>query len=319
MANYLVTGCAGFIGSQLCERLLGQGDRVTGIDCFTDYYAEARKRKNLQTSLADSNFTFIEGDLVETDLKAAIDSCDCVFHTAGQPGVRGSWGEQFDLYTRNNILATQRLLEAVKEVKPDTRVVYSSSSSVYGNTDDLPTREAALPKPYSPYGATKLAAEHLCMLYHSNYRIPVVSLRYFTVYGPRQRPDMAFNIFIKALLKGERLRVLGDGAQTRDFTFVGDIVNANLSASTKPVEGGIFNLGGGSRISLKGAIETLEQVMGVKALIDYQQKNKGDVRDTWADTTQAQNRLDFHPLTTLEEGLSRQASWEKEALEAEES
>ncbi|MBI1389232.1 MAG: NAD-dependent epimerase/dehydratase family protein [bacterium] len=315
--TYLVTGCAGFIGSQICERLLSQNETVIGLDVFTDYYNPERKRKNLAAALKQDRFQFVEGDLAEMDLRPVIESVDCVFHTAGQPGVRGSWGSQFDLYTRNNIRATQRLLECIKETRPGVRVVYSSSSSVYGNTNQLPTSETAVPRPYSPYGATKLAAEHLCNLYHANYGVPVVSLRYFTVYGPRQRPDMAFNIFTKAILQDRPITVLGDGGQTRDFTFVGDIVAANLSASQKPVEGGIFNLGGGSRISLMGAVEILEKIIGKSARIERKERNKGDVRDTWADTTQAQTRLGYKPAVSLEEGLRQQVAWEEEALRAE--
>jgi UDP-glucose 4-epimerase len=316
--SYLVTGCAGFIGSQLCERLLEQGESVIGLDCITDYYSPARKKRNLSTILDNDHFTFIEGDILTTNLTPLLAQSDCVFHTAGQPGVRGSWGDQFDLYTRNNILATQRLLESIKEIGQDIRVVYSSSSSVYGNTNQLPTSETAVPRPYSPYGATKLTAENLCMLYHDNYGIPVVSLRYFTVYGPRQRPDMAFNIFIKAMLHDEPIYVLGDGKQTRDFTFVQDIISANISASQKPVEGKIFNLGGGSRISLAGVIEKLETVVGVKADIVHKEKNLGDVRDTWADTTQAKKYLDFKPATSLDEGLAQQVAWEKAVMAGEE-
>ncbi|MDP8243903.1 MAG: GDP-mannose 4,6-dehydratase [Candidatus Hinthialibacter antarcticus] len=316
--SYLVTGCAGFIGSQLCERLLQQGEEVIGLDCFTDYYSPARKKRNLSAIRENPNFTFIEGDILSTNLLPLLAQSDCVFHTAGQPGVRGSWGQQFDVYTKNNILATQCLLESIKKSERRIRVVYSSSSSVYGNTDQLPTSETAVPRPYSPYGATKLTAEHLCMLYHDNYNIPVVSLRYFTVYGPRQRPDMAFNIFIKAMLNDDPIIVLGDGQQTRDFTFVQDIISANIAAAQLPVEGKIFNLGGGTRISLAGVIQKLEKVMGVKANIEYREKNLGDVRDTWADTKQARKHLDYKPETGLDEGLAQQAAWEKAVLSGEE-
>ncbi len=308
---YLVTGCAGFIGSQLCERLLQQGEEVIGLDCFTDYYSPARKKRNLETIEDHPNFNFIKGDILHTNLVPILAQCDCVFHTAGQPGVRGSWGQQFDQYTKNNVLATQRLLESVRTTGEPIRVVYSSSSSIYGNTDQLPTSETALPRPYSPYGVTKLSAEQLCMLYHDNYNIPVVSLRYFTVYGPRQRPDMAFTIFIKAMLNNLPITVLGDGKQTRDFTFVQDIITANISASKLPVEGKVFNLGGGTRISLMGVIEKLESIVGVKADIDYRERNRGDVRDTYADTTQAQTYLEYDPKTSLDQGLKQQVDWQK--------
>lgn len=219
---YLVTGCAGFIGSHLCERLLSAGETVWGVDIFTDYYDSSIKRRNLASYRDHQGFTFIEADLAQDDLRPLLESVDCVFHTAGQPGVRGSWGDQFDVYLRNNIHATQRLLESIKTVGKEIRVVYSSSSSVYGNTDQLPTSETALPRPYSPYGMTKLAAEQLCLLYFDNYKIPVTALRYFTVYGPRQRPDMAFHLFIKSIVRDEPIVILGDGEQTRDFTYVDD-------------------------------------------------------------------------------------------------
>jgi len=307
----LVTGCAGFIGSQLCERLTERGDSVIGVDCFTSYYAEQRKRANLEKLKDRPNFQLVEGDLLVIDLKNLFSTADCVFHTAGQPGVRGSWGEQFDEYVRNNILATQRLLEAVKSNGGHTKVVFSSSSSIYGNVDRLPVTENDLPRPFSPYGTTKLAAEHLCMLYHANYGVPVVSLRYFTVYGPRQRPDMAFHIFIKALLQNAPITILGDGRQTRDFTYVDDIIDANLAAADKPVAGEIFNIGGGSRQSLRDAVAFLEKISERKANMDSRPAIRGDVRDTWADTERAKIYLGFQPKVTLEEGLKRQFEWEK--------
>ncbi|MEW6237110.1 MAG: NAD-dependent epimerase/dehydratase family protein [Candidatus Omnitrophota bacterium] len=307
----LVTGCAGFIGSQLCERLAERGDSVIGVDCFTSYYAEQRKRANLAALMARPNFTLVEGDLLALDLKNLLSPVDCVFHTAGQPGVRGSWGGQFDEYVRNNILATQRLLEAVKSNGGHTKVVFSSSSSIYGNVERLPVSESDLPRPFSPYGTTKLAAEHLCMLYHANYGVSIVSLRYFTVYGPRQRPDMAFHIFIKALLQNAPIILHGDGCQTRDFTYVDDIVDANLAAADKPVAGEIFNIGGGSRQSLRDAIAILERISGQKADLDCRPAIYGDVRDTWADTERARQYLGFQPKVALDEGLKRQFEWEK--------
>lgn len=308
---YLVTGCAGFIGSHLCERLLSAGETVWGVDIFTDYYDSSIKRRNLASYRDHQGFTFIEADLAQDDLRPLLESVDCVFHTAGQPGVRGSWGDQFDVYLRNNIHATQRLLESIKTVGKEIRVVYSSSSSVYGNTDQLPTSETALPRPYSPYGMTKLAAEQLCLLYFDNYKIPVTALRYFTVYGPRQRPDMAFHLFIKSIVRDEPIVILGDGEQTRDFTYVDDIVTANLTAAEKPVEGGVFNLGGGSRISVNGVLRILETISGKSPKTDYREKTLGDVRDTAADVARAQSQLGYKPSVALEEGLRRQFEWEK--------
>jgi len=307
----MVTGCAGFIGSRLCETLLGEGNSVVGVDSFTPYYDPAIKRGNLNPFKTDPRFQLVEKNLETADLRPYLDGVECIFHTAGQPGVRGSWGEQFDLYTRNNILATQRLLEAVKGVGKGIKIVFSSSSSIYGNTDQLPTSETALPCPYSPYGTTKLAAEHLCMLYHANYGVPAVALRYFTVYGPGQRPDMAFHLFIKALLENAPITILGDGSQTRDFTYVDDIVQANLAAAWKSVEGEIFNIGGGSRVDLRDVLSLLEQVTGLTPNLEYQPTMKGDVRDTSADTAKARGQLEYVPKITLEEGLRRQFAWEK--------
>ncbi len=307
----LVTGCAGFIGSRLSELLLQRGEIVLGLDTFTTYYDPALKRENLETFKDYERFQFIQKDLATDDLQPILEQVECVFHTAGQPGVRGSWGDQFDEYLRNNVLATQRLLESIKKVNRNIKVVFSSSSSIYGNPEQLPTSEKALPRPYSPYGTTKLAAEHLCMLYHANYGIPAVALRYFTVYGPFQRPDMAFHIFIKALLEHTPIILLGDGSQTRDFTFVDDIVQANLLAATKPVEGDIFNIGGGSRISLREVINMLEKVTGIAPVVEIQPPTKGDVRDTSANIVKAQSLLEYDPKVTLEEGLKHQFEWEK--------
>lgn len=308
----LVTGCAGFIGSTLAARLLAQGEAVLGVDCFSPYYDAALKKSNLTGLMGQAGFQFIEGDLVTMDLAPLLERVEAVFHTAGQPGVRGSWGAQFETYVRNNIMATQRLLEGIKIGGRAVKVIYSSSSSVYGNTDQLPITETALPRPYSPYGATKLAAEHLCMLYHANHGVPVISLRYFTVYGPRQRPDMAFHIFCKALVRDEPIRILGDGTQTRDFTFVEDIVAANLAAYRASLAGKIFNLGGGCRIDVNGVLEILGRISGKTPRVAYQEKMQGDVKDTWADTTQAQQKLGFAPQVPLAEGLRREWEWARE-------
>lgn len=307
--TYVVTGCAGFIGSHLCERLIERGESVIGVDSFTDYYAPDRKRQNLSGLLTSERFRLVETDLASGDAADWLQQAECVFHTAGQPGVRGSWGDQFDLYLRNNVHATQRLLETIRRVNPEIRVVYSSSSSVYGNTDQLPTTETALPQPYSPYGATKLAAEHLCMLYHANYGIPVVALRYFTVYGPRQRPDMAFHLFLQSILQGKPIRILGDGRQTRDFTYVQDIVSANLAAAEKPVAGRVFNLGGGSRVSVNEVLDKLRSLSGVGFEVEYRERTRGDVRDTSADTTRAREDLGYSPSVSLEDGLRAQLDW----------
>ena len=226
----LVTGCAGFIGSHLTESLLADGHVVLGVDCFNDNYGRRDKLENLAHAQQWDGFEFVPVDLSRGDLHDLVEECDVVFHLAAEPGVRASWSGRFETYVRNNVVATQHLLEAARRV-PERRVVYASSSSVYGQAEQLPTAEDVLPQPFSPYGMTKLAAEHLCGLYHANYGVETVSLRYFTVYGPRQRPDMAFNIFCRAALAGETITIYGDGSQTRDFTFVGDIVAATPGAS----------------------------------------------------------------------------------------
>ena len=223
-----MTGAAGFIGSNLSENLIDSGNHVIGVDCFTDYYPKEQKLANLKNLLSHGSFTFLEEDIVSLNLDKLLEGIDYVFHEAAQPGVRSSWGSNFEVYTRNNISATQRLLEASRKVKLK-KFVYASSSSVYGDCP-LPMREDRLTRPVSPYGVSKLAAEHLCYLYWKNYAIPTVSLRYFTVFGPRQRPDMAFNRFIRAILKGDEITVFGNGSQTRDFTYVSDIVQANVLA-----------------------------------------------------------------------------------------
>src|SRR5581483_8871912 len=223
----LVTGVAGFVGSHLAERLLADGHVVCGIDAFIDYYPRSIKEKSLEGPRSWQRFTFVEGNLLDIALPPVLDGVDWVFHQAAQAGVRASWGKEFTRYVDCNVLATQRLLEALMHSKSLQRFVYASSSSVYGDTTTFPVKETTLTHPVSPYGVTKLAAEHLCSLYHRNFGIPTVSLRYFTVYGPRQRPDMAFHRFCKAVLDRRSIRVFGDGLQTRDFTYVSDVVEAN--------------------------------------------------------------------------------------------
>ncbi len=306
----LVTGAAGFIGSHLCQRLLQDGHDVVGLDCFTDYYPRAVKESNLKKLQADSPFRFVEADMVETDLKALIGDRDYIFHHAAQAGVRKSWGKDFKTYVRNNIDATQRLLEAVKESGGQIKkLVYASSSSVYGSDGPLPMREDAYLQPFSPYGVTKLAGEHLCHLYWQNHGIPVVSLRYFTIYGPRQRPDMAFHRFIRSALRGEPIVVYGDGEQTRDFTFISDALNANLLSLQEDVAGEVFNIGGGSRISIKEVIGLLERIIGRSLAVKYQAGFKGEMKHTYADCLRARSRLGYIPQTSILEGLTQEVAW----------
>ena len=304
----LVTGVAGFIGSTLAERLVRSGADVVGIDCFTDYYPRAVKERNLGFLSTARNFRFVEQRLQDADLGTLLAGRTHVFHLAAQAGVRKSWGRDFDVYTVNNIEATQVLLEACVE-KPIERLVYASSSSVYGDLVAMPMREDALPQPVSPYGVSKLAAEQLCYLYFVNFGVPTVSLRYFTVYGPRQRPDMGFHKFLKATIQGLPIAVYGDGEQTRDFTFVDDIASASIAAAERGVPGRVYNIGGGSRVSLNHVLDMIGRVAGRQPVIAREDAQKGDMRHTYADTDRARADLAFRPSTDLERGLAAEFAW----------
>lgn len=310
-SRVIVTGAAGFIGSHLSERLLALGHHVVGVDSFTDYYERASKERNLQAALAHPDFTFEELDLVDSDLAPVLKDVGVVYHLAGQPGVRPSWGGQFDRYVRDNVLATQRLLEASKETRLE-RLVFAGSSSVYGDAEMFPTKETALPRPVSPYGVTKLAAEHLAMLYAKNFALPVVSVRYFTVYGPRQRPDMAFARFMQALVDGDAIEVFGDGEQTREFTYVSDAVEGTIKAATAGVVGQVFNLGGGSRVTVNRVLATLEEISGMKVRRQVLPEAPGDPRHTGASINLARERLGWEPRVSLREGLTNQWRWFQE-------
>ena len=304
----LITGVAGFIGSHLAERLLAAGHEVTGIDNFLDNYPRPFKEKNLAAFSRHDKFRFLNQDLLQSDLAKLLHDVSYVFHLAGQPGVRSSWGREFTRYTENNITATQLLLEASKGLSL-AKFVYASTSSVYGDTDDLPMREEGLTRPVSPYGATKLAAEHLCHLYWKAFAVPTVSLRFFTVYGPRQRPDMFFHLFMRALQRGDEVPLFDDGEQTRDFTFCQDIVDGIMAAATHPGQGEVFNLGGGSEVSLLNAISLAEKIAGRKANLTRFDRQKGDVRHTMARLDQAKNKLAYQPKVGLEEGLASEWNW----------
>lgn len=306
----LVTGVAGFIGSHLAEKLLSVGYEVVGLDCFTDYYPRRIKESNLSKLRDSKAFFFHDEDLLRTDLTAFLKEVDVVFHEAAQAGVRASWGSSFRIYTENNVRATQCLLEASKETKLK-RFIYASSSSVYGDAESYPTHEGIKPMPISPYGVTKLAGEHLCYLYHKNYGIPTVSLRYFTVYGPRQRPDMAFSKFIRAILRDEEIVIFGDGEQTRDFTYVDDIIEANVSALEAQVIGEVLNVGGGSRITVNDTIHIIEDVIGKQAKTKYIEKQKGDVHHTGADISKACKLLGYKPAYDLKKGIANEVDWIK--------
>ena len=300
----LVTGCAGFIGSHLVDTLLEHRYEVIGLDCFTDYYSREIKEANLSNALKNNNFKLIEADILEL---AKFPDVDYVFHLAAQAGVRASWGKSFEIYTKNNVQATQKLLEFYKD-RAIKKFVYASSSSVYGDAE-LPMREDSLLMPVSPYGVTKLAGENLCYLYWKNYRVPTVSLRYFTVYGLRQRPDMAIHKFVKAVFKGNEISVFGDGTQTRDFTYVDDAVEANILGAKSNLAGEVFNVGGGSRISVIELIGEIERIIGKKAQILYVEKQKGDVRDTWADVSKAKAKMNWNPRVDINKGLKRFVDW----------
>lgn len=302
----LVTGCAGFIGSHLTESLLEDGITVLGVDCFNENYGRREKLRNLEVARDWDGFDFVPVDLSRGDLNALAAEADVIFHLAAEPGVRASWGRHFNRYVRNNVMATQQLLDATREW-PEKRFVYASSSSIYGQAEVFPTPETATPQPLSPYGVTKLAAEHLCMLYHANYGLDATALRFFSVYGPRQRPDMAFDIFCRAALVGEPITVYGDGRQTRDFTYVGDVVRAlRLAAGSVAAAGRVYNVGGGSRVGLRETIEMLRELVPTGFEVNYGKPQPGDVRDTGADATRAREELGFVPQMTLRDGLERQ-------------
>ena len=307
----LVTGAAGFIGSTLTEKLLKKGHKVIGVDCFIDYYDRSLKENNISSFIDHDNFILIEENINKIDLKELLIDIDYVFHQAAQAGVRSSWGKDFEIYTHNNVKGTQKLLEAAKE-NNIKKFVYASSSSVYGDTDKLPMKETNRLQPVSPYGVSKLAGENLAYLYYKNFNVPTVSLRYFTVFGERQRPDMAFHIFIKAILEDEKLTIFGDGKQSRNFTHVDDIVKANILAAESDLVGEIFNIGGdGKRVVLNDAIDLMEELLGKQANRDYQQVVKGDVKHTSADTSKAKKMLGYEPEVDFEEGLAREIEFLK--------
>lgn len=301
----IVTGAAGFIGSHLCAHLLDRGDQVVGIDCLTDYYEPLRKKANLTPLQSRPGFTFHRSDLLDAPLAVLFEGADVVFHLAGQPGVRGSWGDDFDPYLSRNVAATQRVLEAARTVAL-WKVVYASSSSVYGESETAPTPEDLTPRPVSPYGVTKLAAEHLCELYRTTSGVPTVSLRLFTVYGPRQRPDMAFSKLFRAALTGEKFMLYGDGRQSRDFTYVDDVVAAMIQAALSPWTG-VANVGGGSETTMYEVIDKVHKLAGPVDVVRLPTQ-RGDVRHTSADTTRARESFGYRPQTTLDEGLARMAA-----------
>jgi nucleoside-diphosphate-sugar epimerase len=281
---------------------------VTGLDSFTDYYPRFIKEANLAVNAGKPGFAFVEGAIQEAPLATLLEGVTHVFHLAAQAGVRKSWGREFEAYTTNNVEASQQLLEACVG-RPIEKFVYASSSSLYGDEVPIPMREDARPQPLSPYGVTKLAAEQLCHLYWANHQVPTTSVRYFTVYGPRQRPDMAFHRFIKAAIKDQPITLYGDGEQTRDFTFVADAVAATVLAGERGWPGRAYNIGGGSRVSVNHVLEVLERIIGRPLTVHREAAQKGDVRDTYADTTLARADLGFAPLVSLDQGLLAEYQW----------
>lgn len=312
MDRYLVTGCAGFIGSHLASALLQRGDEVLGVDAFTDYYPRAQKVANVRSLLEHPCFELVEGDLADLDLHELMASAAGVYHLAAQPGVRGSWGSSFAFYAQQNLAVTQRVFEAASDI--GVRVVFASSSSVYGNATDYPTAEDAPLEPVSPYGVTKLGCEHLARVYRESFALDAVLLRYFTVYGPRQRPDMAFSRILTALVTGTSFHLHGTGSQSRDFTYVADATAATTAAMERAPAGAIYNVGGGTEATLTEVIRLCERLAGKRLEIMQDSAAAGDARRTAGDTTRIRTELGWEPRTALPDGLAAQF---EEVLDAE--
>jgi len=302
----VVTGAAGFIGSHLCERLLSDGYDVFGVDNFSTCYSRGSKEDNLRVAQRSRRFRLLEADLMTTDLDAMLDGAAGVFHLAAHAGARDSWGDKFGIHTRDNIGATQRLLEALR--RHPMPAVFASSSSVYGRAPRLPARESDALVPASPFGLTKLATEHLARIYVEEYGLDVVSLRYFTVFGPRQRPDMAITRFLSAALEGESIRVFGDGRQTRDFIYVSDVVDATVRALRGPA-GAVYNIGGGAPASLEELLLLIARATGANLRVEHRPRALGEVAHTCADTTRARVELGWSAEVRLEQGLRAQLEW----------
>ncbi len=310
MKNVLVTGVGGFIGFWVAHSLLEKRFRVKGVDCFLQNYPKIFKIQNIKELQRNKFFDFREGDLNLLDMESLLSGIDIVIHLAALPGVRTSWGKRFEEYLLHNVLATQKLLEACTKTNIEL-FIYASSSSVYGDNPDLPLKESSIPMPKSPYGVTKLAGENLVMVYHKNYGIPSVCLRFFTVYGPKQRPDMAFHRFFKAIKMDEEINVFGGGNQKRDFTYIDDVLEVIMRIIEIKPEGKILNLGGGHTISINEVLEIIGDVTKKKFKVIYINEQKGDVFQTLADTTELSNITAFKPSTDIVDGLKEEWEWIK--------
>jgi UDP-glucuronate 4-epimerase len=306
VSTYVVTGCAGFIGSHLSEALLDRGDAVIGIDAFTDYYPRRLKQANLNPLLQRPGFSFLEADLIDAPLAGLLSGVDGVFHLAAQPGVRGSWGSTFQHYVHDNLLATQRLFDAASGA--GVRVVYASSSSIYGDAEAYPTLETTPPQPRSPYGVTKLCCEHLAQAFKFNKGLDAIALRYFTVYGPRQRPDMAIQRIAEALTNGGSFEVYGSGEQSRDVTYVEDAVSATITIMEGDTSGA-YNIGGGSETTLREIISLCEEITGIKLDVRFGSVAAGDVKRTASDSSRLFEDAGWHARVGLEDGLASQLAW----------
>jgi len=307
MSRVLVTGAAGFVGSHVVDRLLAAGREVVGVDAFTGYYPRFQKLRNLEPALGKVGFRLVEGDLLDLDIRGLLAGVETVVHLAAEPGVRRSWGGNFDVYLERNVRVTQRLLEAVGE-SGTTGFVHASSSSVYGPDAGGPVDEETARRPASPYGLSKLAAEELVALYGRERGVPATVLRYFTVYGPRQRPEMALSRFIRAAIQGREVEVFGDGEQVREMTFVADAADATVAALEAP-PGGTYNVGGGERASVNRLLDCVRRTLGVPVEAVYAPAVEGDVRSTWADSGRAERDLGYRPRVSLEDGITSQAGW----------
>jgi UDP-glucuronate 4-epimerase len=317
MSFFLVTGAAGFIGSHLCVDLQRRGDCVRGVDAFTDYYARPFKEENLGWAQSLGHLEFVEADLASVDLELLLQGVDGIFHLAAQPGVRPSWGKEFEIYLRDNLLVTQRIFHAA--ATRGIRVVYASSSSIYGDAERYPTAEDAVPRPISPYGITKLGCEHLARSFARAMGLDAVGLRYFTVFGPRQRPDMAFTRLVRAAVRGDSFELLGDGEQSRDFTYVADAVAATINAIECGRTGVNYNVGGGAETTLNAVIELLEELSGTAIAVQRRERAAGDVRRTASDTSRIRRDLGWAPKTSVREGLAEQLEWMRSVAEGVEA